>query len=581
MRAPPDIAQYVWRTKYRAPDEASLRDSQVRVARALATVEGEGADLWTARFADLMVDLKFIPGGRILAGAGRGRAVTLLNCFVMGPIDDSIPGIFRALKESALTLQQGGGVGLDFSSLRPFGAPAESTGGVASGPVSFMRLWDAMSETLLSTGARRGAMMGTLRCDHPDIEAFVDAKRAKGRLTHFNLSVQITDAFMAAERRGEPWALSFGKRPAKTVAARDLWGRILRAAYDSAEPGVLFIDRINQLNPLRYCESISATNPCGEVPLPPYGACDLGSFNLVRFVRDPFTAAASLDLEDLARLTPAAVRLLDNVIDTSHFPLPEQQTTARGTRRIGIGVTGLADAIVMLGLDYGQAEAREVAQSALRTLCHAAYRASFQLAREKGAFPAFDRDAYLAGPFVSRLPEDIRDGIARHGLRNSHLIAIAPAGSISLMAGNVSSGVEPIFAPEYRREVVTAESGCREFRLTDYALAKWRAAGRGGVPPHLTSGADITAKAQLEMQAALQPFVDNAISKTVSVPPQTSFEAFRRIYDLAYDLGLKGCTAFRPNAATGAVLAEVPAPPCCPLRARAGLSRRPQGRARG
>ncbi len=562
-----DIDEYVWRTKYRAPGETSVADTQMRVARALAAVEPDRADEWAARFANLLADFKFIPGGRILAGAGLGKTVTLFNCFVMGEIEDSIPGIFRALQESALTMQQGGGVGLDFSTLRPFGATAGSTGGVASGPVSFMTLWDAMCETMLSTGARRGAMMGTLRCDHPDIESFVDAKRQAGRLTHFNLSVQITDAFMAAVRASASWTLRFPGTPERVVAARGLWDRLLRAAYDCAEPGLLFIDRINRTNPLRYCEQIGATNPCGEVPLPPYGACDLGSLNLTRFVRAPFTPEARLDLAALADAVPTAVRLLDNVIDASRFPLPQQAEAARRTRRIGLGITGLADALVMLGLGYGAARSLELAGEAMQAICHAAYRASVALAKEKGAFPSFDAGKYLDGEFARRLPADIRDAIARDGLRNSHLIAIAPAGTISLLAGNVSSGVEPIFAADYDRAVTTPAGDRERFVLTDYAVGQWRAGGRAGAPPALLTGGQVSATAQLDMQAALQPHVDNAISKTVSVPEATSFEAFRNIYDLAYDRGLKGCAVFRPNPVTGAVLAASPPGPtaCCAL----------------
>jgi ribonucleoside-diphosphate reductase alpha chain len=548
------IADHVWRTKYRAPGEAEIADSERRVAAALAAVEPGDQGAWARRFADLLADRKFIPGGRILAGAGTGRDVTLFNCFVMGPIEDSIRGILRALQESAVTMQQGGGVGLDFSTLRPSGTTASRTGGVASGPVSFMALWDVMCETLLSTGARRGAMMGTLRCDHPDIGAFVEAKRAGGRLTHFNLSVLVTDAFMSAVRSDEPWTLTFRGAAHSVVPARRLWTDILEAAYDSAEPGVLFIDRINAANPLGWREQIHATNPCGEVPLPAYGVCDLGSFNLVRFVRAPFTRAARLDFDALREAVPTAVRLLDNVIDASRFPLPQQAEAERRTRRIGLGITGLADALVMLGLEYGAPPSLELAGETAKVVRDAAYLASIELAREKGCFPNFERDRYLAGEYAQRLPAEIRDGVARHGLRNSHCLAIAPAGTISLLAGNVSSGIEPIFASEYERWVVTPEGARRRFELTDWALAAWRASGVAGEPPAFMTVGDVSASAQIEMQAALQPFVDNAISKTVSVPQSISFERFRGVYDLAYDRGLKGCAVFRPNPVTGAVL---------------------------
>ncbi len=413
----------------------------------------------------------------------------------------SIPGIFRALQEGAVTMQQGGGIGIDFSTLRPRGTQAKGAGSIASGPVSFMQVWDAMCGTILSTGARRGAMMATLRCDHPDIEEFVAAKQQAGRLRRFNLSVLVTDAFMAAVRSDADWPLVFPAaafegdgetvlrewsgsagpiscRVVRHIRARHLWDLILRGTYDYAEPGVLFIDRINQLNNLRYREQISATNPCGEIPLPPYGACDLGSLNLTRFVLSPFTPKARIDFSSLAETARIAVRLLDNVIDASRFPLPQQAENAHGTRRIGLGITGLADAFVMLGLTYGSDRSLAVAADVMRQICHAAYRASIDLAREKASFPYFERDKYLQGVFIRSLPEDIQNGIATHGIRNSHLIAIAPTGTISLLAGNVSSGLEPIFAASYVRKVLAADGTPKEFLLTDYAFELWRTTDR-------------------------------------------------------------------------------------------------------
>jgi len=583
-----DIARHVWETKYRLKGETGVADTWRRLARAVAAAEPTDRAGWERRFRDLLTDFRFLPGGRIQAGAGTDRIVTLFNCFVMGPIEDSIPGIFEALRQSALTMQQGGGIGLDFSTLRPLGAAARASGAIASGPVSFMAVWEAMCATVLATGARRGAMMASLRCDHPDIALFVDAKRQPGALTHFNLSVQITDAFVEAVRADADWPLVFpaealsgdgetvqrewpgapGPRPCRVVRrvrARDLWQRILRAAYDCAEPGVLFIDRINQLNTLAYRERISATNPCGEVPLPPFGACDLGSVNLTRFVTGAFTPLAGMDFAALEETVRLAVRLLDNVIDISRFPLPEQAEAARGSRRIGLGVTGLADALVMLGLPYGEPAARQLAGEIMRRIRDAAYRASIALAREKGSFPHLDRQRFLAGPFAAALPGDIRAGIAADGLRNSHLLAIAPAGTISLLAGNVSSGLEPIFAADYERRVLGADGEAVRFRLVDRALALWRARGEAGWPPAFVTVADLPPGAQIEMQAALQPFVDNAISKTVSVGADCSFEAFSQIYDLAYDRGLKGCTVFRPNAVTGQVLeaGDTPRAHCC------------------
>jgi ribonucleoside-diphosphate reductase alpha chain len=596
-----DISRHVWATKYRYADretaERTVADTWHRVAHALAAIEDDAA-AWEGRFLRILQDFKFLPGGRIQAGAGTGRDVTLFNCFVMGTIEDSVPGIFQALQEGAVTMQQGGGIGLDFSTLRPRGTRAKGAGNIASGPVSFMQIWDAMCGTILSTGSRRGAMMATLRCDHPDIEEFVAAKQKTGQLRRFNLSVQVTDVFMTAVRSDAQWPLVFpaatidgegetlmrewpgkvGPTPCRVVrhiAARQLWDGILRATYDYAEPGVLFIDRINQLNNLWYLERITATNPCGEIPLPPYGACDLGSLNLTRFVLSPFTPEARIDFASLADTTRVAVRLLDNVIDVSRFPLSQQAQNAHGSRRIGLGVTGLADVLVMLGLSYGSDRSLAVAREIMRCICHTAYRASIALAKEKESFPYFERDKYLQGAFIRSLPEDIRDGIATQGIRNSHLIAIAPTGTISLLAGNVSSGLEPIFADSYGRKVLAEDGTPKEFVLTDYAIDLWRrmTGASTGIPDGFDTAAELPVRAHLDMQAALQPFVDNSISKTINVPADCPFSEFKQIYDLAYDLRLKGCTTFRPNPVTGTVLSEeaagIKAPHCCVLEREA------------
>jgi ribonucleoside-diphosphate reductase alpha chain len=597
-----DISRHVWETKYRYADRAvrerSITDTWHRIARALAAVEPKDSAIWERRFFDTLRDFKFLPGGRIQAGAGTPRNVTLFNCFVMGSIEDSIPGIFRALQEGAVTMQQGGGIGVDFSTLRPRGTRARGAGNIASGPLSFMQIWDAMCGTILSTGARRGAMMATLRCDHPDIEEFVAVKQQPGQLRRFNLSVLVTDAFMATVRSDAEWPLVFpaaafeadgetinrewpgAKEPVpcrviRRVPARQLWDAILRATYDYAEPGVLFIDRINQLNNLRYRERISATNPCGEIPLPPYGACDLGSLNLTRFVLSPFTPQARIEIERLVEATHVAVRLLDNVIDASRFPLPQQAENARGSRRIGLGITGLADALVMLGLAYGSDRSLATARDLMRLICHTAYRASIALAREKPSFPFFERDKFRQGMFIRSLPDDIQDGIASHGIRNSHLIAVAPTGTISLLAGNVSSGLEPIFAASYARKVLGADGAPTEFILTDYALNLWRTmtSVATGTPDGFVTAAELPVRAHLDMQAALQPFVDNSISKTVNVPESCPFNEFKQIYDAAYDMQLKGCTTFRPNPVTGTVLSEdatgIEAPHCCVLEREA------------
>ena len=577
-----DISRHIWETRYRAPGETAIDASWRRVAHAVAAAEPRDAAQWAERFHGLLEGFRFLPGGRILAGAGTGHRVTLFNCFVMGEIADDLESIFEALKEGALTMQQGGGVGYDFSTLRPAGTVALATGTIASGPVSFMHIWDAMCATMLSTGARRGAMMATLRCDHPDIEAFVDAKRDPAVLRHFNLSVQVSDAFMAAaaddadwplvfplhageaaggpvvERRWSGSAIAVPCRVVRTVKARALWQRILHAAYDTAEPGVLFIDQINRENNLHDRETLTATNPCGEIPLPPYGACDLGSLNLTAFVSAPFAADARLDLDALAGSAALAVRFLDDVIDVSRYPLPAQAEQARRTRRVGLGVTGLADALVMLGLDYAGAAARALAVRAMQTVRDAAYRASIDLAREKGGFPALDRDAFLASGFAARLPQDCRAGIARDGIRNSHLLAIAPAGTISLLANNCSSGIEPVFAAEAERRVLGADGAYRVHRVVDNALQRWQQLGRSGTPPAFVEARQVDPLAHLHMQAALQPFVDNAISKTINVAAELPFDRFEDLYRQAHALGLKGCTVFRPNPVRGEVLSEAP-----------------------
>jgi ribonucleoside-diphosphate reductase alpha chain len=597
------IARHVWDVKYRhregdAVRDATVADSWRRIARAVAAVENRDREDWQTRFYAALERFRFLPGGRIQAGAGTAHKVTLFNCFVMGVIGDSMDGIFDALKEGALTMQQGGGVGYDFSTLRPRGTRAYSVGSVASGPVSFMRIWDSMCATILSTGARRGAMMGTLRCDHPDIEEFIAAKRDKTQLRHFNISVLISDAFMAAVRDDRDWPLLFpvdgheaagevvmerwpgrdGLVPCEVhrrVGARALWEQIMRATYDYAEPGVLFLDRINQFNNLYYREYISATNPCGEVPLPPYGACNLGSVNLTRFVRDPFTRHARLDMQEIDETVHAAVRFLDNVIDVSQFPLPAQAEQARGSRRVGLGITGLADALMMLGIRYGSDESMELARTVMRALCHGAYRASIAIAGEKGTFPFFDKDKYLDGLFSRSLPADIRDGIARYGIRNSHLTAIAPTGTISLLADNVSSGLEPVFDSDFTRRVLEFDGTYSEYRVVDYAVALWRA--KGGVdtplPPAFSDARHLAPVVHLDMQAAIQPYVDQAISKTVNVPVDYDFAAFRDLYRLAFDKGLKGCTTFRPNPVTGEILSGgrngETGPHCCSVEREA------------
>jgi ribonucleoside-diphosphate reductase alpha chain len=563
----PPISEQIWDTKYRlkdaagAPIDRTLDDTWLRVARAIAAPEAErDRATWEGRFHAALADFAFIPAGRILAGAGSGRDVTLFNCFVMGRIEDDLTSIFDNVKEAALTMQRGGGIGHDFSTLRPAGALVHSVGAGASGPVSFMDVWDAMCRTIMSAGQRRGAMMATLRCDHPDIETFIDAKAEPSRLRNFNLSVLVTDAFIRAVRNDEPWHLTFGGAVFRTLPARALWDRIMRATYEYAEPGVIFIDRINAMNNLAYCEEIKATNPCGEQPLPPHGACLLGSINLARLVRHPFQAQAALDEERLEELVPLAIRFLDNAIDVSSYPLPQQRQEAKAKRRIGLGLTGLADALIMCGVPYGSTEAVALAERWMGAIEGAAYRASARLAAEKGAFPLFEREPFMASPNVARLSDDVRHAIAQHGIRNGCLISIAPTGTISLLAGNVSSGVEPVFDFRYKRRVRGAGNDVREEVVEDYAHALYRRQFGPDRPlgNAFVTTADLSPRAHLAMQAALQRHTDSSISKTINCPETISFEAFEDVYLKAFDLGLKGCTTFRPNVVTGSVLEAVP-----------------------
>jgi ribonucleoside-diphosphate reductase alpha chain len=558
-----DISAQIWNLKYRlkAPDgtpvDRDVAQSWARVALALAQAEAPEQRTARAReFAQALAGHKFLPAGRILAGAGTGRAVTLFNCFVMGTIEDSMEGIFGALREAALTLQQGGGIGYDFSTLRPKGALVKGVGADASGPVSFMDVWDAMCRTIMSAGSRRGAMMATLRVDHPDIEDFITAKRTPGRLSNFNLSVLVSDAFMAAVKADADWDLQFGGKVYRTLKAKALWERIMRSTYDYAEPGVIFIDRINNANNLGYCESIAATNPCGEQPLPPYGACLLGSINLAKLVRHPFEDAAVLDMAELDRLVASAVRMMDNAIDVSRFPLDAQYAEAKAKRRIGLGVTGLADALIFCKVRYGSPRSLELIRLWLAAISHAAYRASVELAKEKGAFPLFDMNPYLSRPHIQALPPDIYNAIAAHGIRNALLTSIAPTGTISLFADNVSSGIEPVFAFSYKRKVTQPDGSKREETVSDYAVRLFREkfGEDAALPDYFVTAQTLAPSDHLAVQAAAQPFIDSAISKTINMPETISFEDFAHVYLEAYESGCKGCTTYRPNDVTGSVL---------------------------
>jgi ribonucleoside-diphosphate reductase alpha chain len=568
------LAEEIWTAKYRFTTDggncdSTFADTAARVAKALAIAEAPDVRaLWEERFLRSIEDFRFIPAGRVLAGAGTERSVTLFNCFVMGTIPDSLEGIFEHLKEAALTMQQGGGVGMDFSTIRPSGSLVHGVGADASGPLTFMDCWDSMCRTVHSAGQRRGAMMGCLRIDHPDIEAFIDAKRDPRRLRNFNLSVLVTDAFMAALGSDADWPLIFNGETVRTVRARELWVKLMHATYDVAEPGVIFVDRVNAQNNLAHCERISASNPCGEQMLPPYGACLLGSINLARLVDRPFEEGAVLDEGQLGELTRTAVRLLDNVIDISRYPLAAQGEEAKAKRRIGLGITGLADALLFCGAVYGGTEAVELTRQWLGTIKREAYRASALLAAEKGAFSLYD-PCMLERPNLLSLDGETRSMIAKHGLRNGCLTSIAPTGTTSLLAGNVSSGIEPVFAYGYTRKIRQADGTTREEQVEDHAMQVWRQVRGDESPPAelFVSVQTLSPTDHLTMQAAAQPFIDSSISKTVNCPEDISFEAFADVYIEGYHLGCKGLTTYRPNSVTGSVL-SVSGPKADPIPAK-------------
>ncbi|MGB0695325.1 MAG: adenosylcobalamin-dependent ribonucleoside-diphosphate reductase [Rhodospirillaceae bacterium] len=586
---PQPIIETIWSEKYRwqtAPGgESTPLDS---VARICAGVYAQDPDRAVheplARAA--MEAGEWCPGGRILAGAGTTKAVTLINCFVNMAVPDTMEGIMGALSRAALTMQRGGGIGTDFSPLRPKGAVVRQTGSVSSGPLSFMEMWNAMCATIMSGGSRRGAMMATLACDHPDLRDFITAKTTQGRLTNFNVSVLITDAFMQAVETDSLWDLGFSVPPAdreplevqerngqpwyvyERQEARALWDLITRTTYDYAEPGVIFIDRVNGQNNLGYCETIHCTNPCGEQPLPPDGDCNLGAVNLSALVRDPFTPDAHLDQDRMAEVAAVAVRFLDNVLEVSAFPVPAQKAEAMAKRRLGIGIMGLGTALQMLGLPYGSERAREAVAEMMDCLRDGVYRASAALAKERGAFPLCDIPALLDRPFLKTLPEDIRADIAAHGLRNGCLMTVAPTGTTAIFMGNVTGGLEPPFALRYSRAVLRPDGGRDSHAVLDAGFAHWCALqghdpesfdlDSPDLPDAFVTATDLSVDDHLAMQAVCQQRIDASISKTINCPEDMPFGAFERVYRQAYALGCKGCTTYRPSPQRGAVLSTEP-----------------------
>lgn len=590
---PQAISQDVLAEKYLATGEQTEQDLFARVARALAAVEKPKLQAyWQQQFLDNL-QRGAIGAGRIMAAAGLDTKATLINCFVQ-PVADATngfdtqgnPGIYTALSQAAETMRRGGGVGYDFSNLRPLGALVRGTNSYASGPCSFIDVFDASCTTVESAGARRGAQMGVLRIDHPDVLEFITAKRQKGRWNNFNVSVGVSSAFMQAVRDDAGWELVHVASPSEvqiqagahlredglwvyqSTSARTLWNAIMQSAYDFAEPGILFLDNINADNNLWYAEQIAATNPCGEQPLPPYGCCDLGPIILTRFVREPFTPQAHFDLAAFRASVAIQVRMLDNVLDATVWPLPEQQREAQQKRRIGVGFTGLGDTLILLGLRYASDEGLKQAETIARTMRDAAYAASVELAQEKGAFPLFNARQYLKSGFAKRLPKDLRAAIKKQGLRNSHLLSIAPTGTVSLaFADNASNGIEPAFSWTYTRKKRTADGGEQFYTVQDHAYRLYKAMHGNDalLPDYFVSALEMSASEHVAMMRCVQPFIDTSISKTVNIPADYPFEDFKNLYMECWEAGLKGCATYRPNDTLGAVLSleseeKTPAP---------------------
>ena len=590
------ISRDVLAEKYFKPGESSLEQLYGRVARALASVEKpELRAEWEQKFLTNL-HAGAIGAGRIMSAAGTDIQATLINCFVQpvgdaiqGVDDEGYPGIYEALREAAETMRRGGGVGYDFSRIRPKGAFVKGTHSIASGPCSYMNVFDQSCSTVESAGSRRGAQMGVLRIDHPDVAEFITAKRTPGRWNNFNVSVGVSDAFMQAVANGTDWELVHKAKPGQKVLegggyqradglwvyrklpARELWDTIMQSTYDFAEPGILFLDQIGRDNNLNYCEKIEATNPCGEQPLPPYGCCDLGPIILTNFVRNPFGAGgdAAFDFDAFEQVVATQVRALDNVLDVTFWPLEQQRNESAHKRRIGVGFTGLGNALTMLKLRYDREDGRAMATEIARRMRDAAYRASVELAKEKGAFPKFKAEGYLAeGTFASRLPADIQADIRQHGIRNSHLLSIAPTGTVSLaFADNASNGIEPAFSWGYKRNKREADGSKSSYTVEDHAFRLYRSLvdstvssdDTGKLPDYFVNALEMSAQDHVAMMEAVQPFVDTSISKTVNIPEDYPYDSFKDLYRQAWQAGLKGLATYRPNSILGAVLETTPA----------------------
>lgn len=583
--SPQDICQEVLIEKYAKNGETTAFEIQSRVALALSDIEKESIkSYWKNEFLWAQ-EHGFIAGGRVNSAAGTGLLATMINCFTQ-PVGDSIyieedgfPGIYDALQKAAETMRRGGGVGYNFSQIRPKNAKVKGTASRASGPISYMRVFDRSCETVESAGSRRGAQMGIVNIEHPDIEEFINAKKTAGELTNFNVSVGMSNKFMQAVLDDTDFELVHKREPSdelikngaykrsddlwvyKTIKARDIWQQIMLNTYDYAEPGILFLDTINTENNLWYTEYIDATNPCSEIPIPPYGCCCLGSIDLTKFITKPFTKEVVFDFISLQKVTKIAIRMLDNVLDVSTWPLNEQKAEAEAKRRVGLGITGLGDALIMMCIPYDSEDARKVSAMIMEIIRDSAYEASISLAEEKGSFPLLDADRYLESGFAKRLPERIKHGIRTKGIRNSHLLAIAPTGTISLaFADNASNGVEPAFSWSYTRTKRMPDGSKKDYVVEDHAYRLYRELGGdvNNLPSYFRSALEISAQDHALMVKAVAPFIDAAISKTVNVPVDYPFEDFKQLYMQAWQFGLKGISTYRPSGVRGAVLSVTP-----------------------